>query len=455
VTTPLKVDLVDISHHNDITINWVKAAAAGVQGVVHKATEGSSVVDDKHDARRAAAAKAHFPFGAYGFASPDGPEDGVREAKWFLDHAKPKPGDLIPWNDFEDEGACHSIADKRTYARGWNATVKKAIGVNGALYCPWDLGLPYIKVVPRYNNSNTPPVIPADIWQFSNGVFGVPNSIPGFGHVDLDTFRRVKLSDLLIPDLSQPLLSTLVMTQNLGNKPEATAKDLDAYWALGCAAYGFQEGRDRVKALNTWVAKHPDAALVPLTGLGADDVPILYRKSRLTLRKSYTIPVAGPTDVGDGKAHSGAGPDTINPKCIAVAEFYDQETNRLLWVFNCHQIASWTRTAKYLGTEEWRDRRAYGSHLIELLVKGVDANPRGNIFVTGDFNADQDFTLMSPLQNIVDLGNTGPTHGPSRFDYVGVDEHPSLDHVNRTVVDVGTSDHKGVVADAVVRTRAA
>lgn len=455
MTTPLKVDLVDISHHNTGTIDMTVGKNAGVQGVVHKATEGSSVTDSLYNRRRTSAASAGLPFGGYSFASPDGPEDGVREAKWFLDHAKPRPGDLIPWNDFEDEGACHSIADKQAYARGWNATVKQAIGVNGALYCPWDLGLPYIKVVPRYNNTNTPPVIPTDIWQFSNGVFGVPNQIAGFGHVDLDTLRRVKLSDLLIPDLTQPLVSTLVMTQNLGNNPENTAKDLDAYWKLGCAAYGFQEGRDRTKALNLWVAKHPDAALVPLTGAGAADVPILYRRTRLNLRKAYTIPVAGKTPVGDGKAHSGAGPDTINPKSIGVAEFYDVVTNRLLWVFNCHQIASWTRTAKYLGTEEWRDRRAYGTHLLELLVKGVNDVPRGNIFVTGDFNAPPSFTLMGPLNNAVDLGSTGPTMHGEAVDLVGVDEHPSLDHVNRTVVDVGSSDHKGVVADAVVRTRAA
>lgn len=196
-TTPRKVHGADCSHHN-ANLDLGQAKGAGLGFFYHKATEGTTVKDDQYGARRAAAAKAKLPFGAYHFARPDG-GDAVAEAKAFLAYAKPKPGDLIPALDLEVDGGLSRVS-LRNWAIAFSEEVKRQVGVLPVLYSPWDLGLPNIRWVPRYNDSNTPPTVPWDIWQFSNGVYGVPDSFPGLGHVDLNTFRDgFGLNKILMP----------------------------------------------------------------------------------------------------------------------------------------------------------------------------------------------------------------------------------------------------------------
>jgi GH25 family lysozyme M1 (1,4-beta-N-acetylmuramidase) len=190
----------DISHHQ-AKVNIKTAKAAGLRWLYHKATEGETFTDDQYASRRAAAAAAGLPFGAYHFARPDG-NDAFVEARRFMAVADPRPGDLRPVLDLEVMGT-HTNESLRNWAKVFVDRVTEHTGVRPIVYTPYDLGNAVEGCLiwrPRYNDSNTPPTRSWDIWQFSNGVFGVPNSFPGLGHVDLNTMRKgLRVAEMLIP----------------------------------------------------------------------------------------------------------------------------------------------------------------------------------------------------------------------------------------------------------------
>lgn len=199
-TKPMPVHGADISHHQ-ASVDLAKAKKAGLRFLYHKATEGDTVTDSKYKSRRTLAKSAGIPFGAYHFARAER-GDAAAEARRFLAFADPKPGDLRPALDLEtDEGL--SLSALRTWADTWCDVVAKAIGVQPVIYSPFDLGASQkgrLRWRARYNNDNRRPDLPWDIWQFSNGVLGVPDTFPGLGHVDLNTLREgVTVQDLLIP----------------------------------------------------------------------------------------------------------------------------------------------------------------------------------------------------------------------------------------------------------------
>jgi lysozyme len=62
--------VVDLSHHNTIPVSLKETAAAGIVGVIHKATEGGSFVDSDVDARWYLAREAGLLWGLYHFMRP-------------------------------------------------------------------------------------------------------------------------------------------------------------------------------------------------------------------------------------------------------------------------------------------------------------------------------------------------------------------------------------------------
>lgn len=207
MTAPMRVDGADLSHHNPDP-DLVRAKANGLKFLYHKSTEGGTVSDRTYNARRAAAKAAGVPFGAYHFARPDSDSrDAALEARYFIKIANPKVGDLCPVLDFE---VSHHSAEK--WSKEFMAEVSRLLkerGLEGrpVHYGPDDFGsdYPYLRWVPRYNNQNEPPRVPTDIWQFSNGQQGVPNSFPGLGRVDLNTLRgKTKVSDFRLRKIKTP-----------------------------------------------------------------------------------------------------------------------------------------------------------------------------------------------------------------------------------------------------------
>ncbi len=193
-----RIDGVDISHHQAGSINYTLAKQAGVKFVFHKATEGATLKDSRYTQRRAEVAKAGIVFGAYHFARPnrDG-KDALAEAKFFLDTARPKPGDMRPVLDLEDRNGL-SRAALTEWVKVFVAEVKRQTGQTPIIYTPFDLNNTFNCPlwVARYSDAMNPPNVPEPwerytIWQFSDGEFGKPDFVPGFGHVDLNTLRGV------------------------------------------------------------------------------------------------------------------------------------------------------------------------------------------------------------------------------------------------------------------------
>jgi GH25 family lysozyme M1 (1,4-beta-N-acetylmuramidase) len=235
-TKPLTVHGSDVSHHQG-TLDLARAKKAGLQFLYHKATEGDSFTDPEYDIRRKHARAAGIPFGAYHFARPE-VGDAVAEARRFIAVAKPVPGDLVPALDLETtEGL--SQAQLKTWAKTFSNEVKRLTGVVPVLYCPWNLGLVNTRWVPRYNNSNTPPTVPWDIFQFSNGVYGVPNEFPGLGHVDLNHFRdgfgvkRIQIAKPSVPvEPEKPLVLDLMhASMQYSDNDAQMASDSDKIFA--------------------------------------------------------------------------------------------------------------------------------------------------------------------------------------------------------------------------------
>jgi len=83
--------VIDLSHHNSDP-DFAKVASAGVVGIFHKATQGTSYVDPKFAARRAAAEKAGLLFASYHFL-----EAGNVSAQMahYLDTVQPVYGERV------------------------------------------------------------------------------------------------------------------------------------------------------------------------------------------------------------------------------------------------------------------------------------------------------------------------------------------------------------------------
>src|SRR5262245_65689247 len=63
----LKPGFIDISHHQVIPKSLEAAAQSGIQGVVHKVTEGTTFVDSKVGARYHLTREAGMEWGLYHF----------------------------------------------------------------------------------------------------------------------------------------------------------------------------------------------------------------------------------------------------------------------------------------------------------------------------------------------------------------------------------------------------
>ncbi len=89
--------VVDLSHHNKEEIDFAALRAAGVLGIIHKATQGHKFVDRKYAARHRAATQEGLLWGAFHYCTGDDP---AIQCKHFLDVVAPDDGTLLAI-DFE------------------------------------------------------------------------------------------------------------------------------------------------------------------------------------------------------------------------------------------------------------------------------------------------------------------------------------------------------------------
>ena len=192
---PLNV-IVDISHHNG-NPDFTQAAAAGIVGVIHKATQGLNYKDPMYTANRQKALDAGLLWGAYHFGTGG---NGAGQADFFLAAVNPTPGTLIVL-DYEPntQGATMSLDDARAFVTQVNTTLGRFPGLYSGSLIKQQLGNNSDPILSQcffwlaqYGpNAVVPPNWPTwTLWQYTDGNLGPqPHTVPGIGACDRDKFN--------------------------------------------------------------------------------------------------------------------------------------------------------------------------------------------------------------------------------------------------------------------------
>jgi lysozyme len=192
---PINV-VVDISHHNG-NVNLQLARADGIIGVIHKATQGTEMVDPMYRTNRTQALDEGLLWGAYHFGTGG---DGAAQAQYFLNVVGTFDNTLLVL-DFEQntDGASMSLADARAFVTEVNQVTGRFPGLYSGSYIKQLLGNAKDPVLaqfwlwlPEYGPTA---VVPANwstwtMWQYTDGNFGPqPHAVNGIGNCDRDKFN--------------------------------------------------------------------------------------------------------------------------------------------------------------------------------------------------------------------------------------------------------------------------
>src|SRR5215831_10419038 len=119
--------VVDLSHHNDVA-DFGKVKAAGYAGIIHKATEAISFVDNMYAIRRGDATDAGLLWGAYHFLRP---VSIAAQVDFFLKIASPDNTTLLA---LDHEDARVPLIDAKEFLlRVEHAVGRKAVFYSGFL----------------------------------------------------------------------------------------------------------------------------------------------------------------------------------------------------------------------------------------------------------------------------------------------------------------------------------
>lgn len=118
--------VIDISHHN-ANPDFQQAAASGIVGVIHKATQGLTYKDPMYTSNRQKALDAVLLWGAYHFGVGG---NGAAQADFFLATVNPRPDTLLVL-DYEPntQGATMSLDDARAFVSEVNAKLGRFPGL--------------------------------------------------------------------------------------------------------------------------------------------------------------------------------------------------------------------------------------------------------------------------------------------------------------------------------------
>ncbi len=190
--------VIDISHHNTVA-SFQQGKDNGIVGVIHKATQGRTVIDAKYHARRQRALDVGLLWGAYHF----GTKGNVgQQVDHFLETTTPTDTDLLVL-DFEPDGVSGTML--RSEAEEFVTLVNQRIGrfpglYSGQSFLREKVGSNTTTVlkncflwVARYSSQQPEPP-PAwntfTFWQYTDGNMGdQPHQVPGIGRCDRDKFN--------------------------------------------------------------------------------------------------------------------------------------------------------------------------------------------------------------------------------------------------------------------------
>lgn len=127
---------VDVSHHQG-RIDWEQVAGADVDGTevtfaIVKATEGTSIVDERYAENFSEAKKHHLIRGAYHYYTTMA---GAREqAQWFIENVRLEEGDLPPVLDVEEKPNGETKEDWQREVLTWLHIVEDKYHAKPILY---------------------------------------------------------------------------------------------------------------------------------------------------------------------------------------------------------------------------------------------------------------------------------------------------------------------------------
>jgi len=191
---PINV-VIDLSHHNP-SPDFAAAKAAGIAGVIHKATQGLSYADPTYAEHRDAAIDAGLLWGAYHFGTGS---DGVQQAAFFLETVLPKKGTLLVL-DFEanPQGPSMTLEEARAFVTHVREATGRWPGLYSGHYIKDLLGTSTDSVLANcwfwLSQYGPTPVVPPNwpawtMWQYTDGGLGPePHTVPGIGRCDRDQF---------------------------------------------------------------------------------------------------------------------------------------------------------------------------------------------------------------------------------------------------------------------------
>jgi len=192
---PLNV-VIDISHHN-ANPNFQKAAAAGIVGVIHKATQGLGFKDPTYVTNRKKALDAGLLWGAYHFGTG---ADGSDQAEFFLNFVEPGPDTLLVL-DFEanTSGSSMTLVEAREFVSHVNAVAGRFPGLYSGNFIKELLGTGHDPVLAQcffwLAQYGPVPVVPPNwpfytLWQYTDGAIGPePHTVDGIGRCDREKFN--------------------------------------------------------------------------------------------------------------------------------------------------------------------------------------------------------------------------------------------------------------------------
>jgi lysozyme len=190
--------VIDISHHQQ-HVNFAQVKAAGVVGVIHKATGGTNYQDPRYAAHRQGALDAGLLWGAYHWGTGDA--SGADQAQYFLDYVQPDGQTLLALDYEPNVSGAHRLGPDMNpqQATDFVNAVQASHGRFPVLYTGMAMSghFPNLPDCPlwwaRYapEPKGIPPTWPTwTLWQYTDGANGnQPHTVDGIGPCDRDQFN--------------------------------------------------------------------------------------------------------------------------------------------------------------------------------------------------------------------------------------------------------------------------
>lgn len=188
--------VVDLSHH-DGDVDLELAKAAGIIGVIHKATQGFVFADPLYAIHRAKARAAGLLWGAYHFGTGG---DGVAQAEHLLESGHCEAQDLLAL-DFEHnlQGPSMALEEARAFVIHLQRSTGRWPGLYAGHYLKELLGVHPDPILGHCwfwlaQYGPTAVVPPAwrtwTLWQYTDGALGPePHQVDGIGRCDRNQFN--------------------------------------------------------------------------------------------------------------------------------------------------------------------------------------------------------------------------------------------------------------------------